>query len=509
MKTNIAYLPFSVSRTDSKTAVRRAGLRFLSGRPSRAVMGSLAGLALLAPACAQEAARAPSYSTAHVDQFRMNQAPDIIPQDPDARRLWAQAVALDATLYGTAGVLQYRQMYNQAVDARSPIFTGFNRFRHDRALAGPGYQPFKTPNADTLYSNAWLDLTRGPVILEVPETNGRYYTVNFLDAYANATNISTRTHGNEGGRYFIVPAAWDGEAPKDARLFRVTTPYVWILMRVLVGNAREIPEATALQDRFRIIPTRSTGSSSAPAAFPAPKVEDALGFFRILDFLLRANGNPAEEDALVSRYHNLGIGGSRPFDEAIADPVLREALTQGFADAQKIIRTSMSQNGKGLGPWREPVDVGRYGFNYVYRASVNTLGTGANVRDENFPFTSFLDADMRPLDGSKGRYRLILSPPPPARFFWSLTAYDAQTRELHPNPENRYLIGDRTDGLVREKDGSVIIYLQTERPEGLGPVNWIPVPNGPFYVAIRAQGPLPEMTEGRWRPNPIERIADQ
>ena len=102
------------------------------------------------------------------------------------------------------------------------------------------------------------------MLLEVPDTQGRYYTANFLDMYGNATNISARTHGMHGGRYLIVPASWQGMAPPDVTTFRVTTPYVWILLPILVTDESDRREVNALQDRFRLTLQHGTGSSEPP-----------------------------------------------------------------------------------------------------------------------------------------------------------------------------------------------------------------------------------------------------
>lgn len=450
------------------------------------------------------AAAVPTWRAETADQFQWPAYEDIVPGDPAVRRAWAHALAFDATLYGTIAVLQYGQMHAQAIDREGPGYTGFNVFAHDRVLAGPGYAPFKTPNADTLYSNAWLDLSHGPVLLEMPDTAGRYYTANFLDAYGNATNISARTHGTKGGRYLIVPANWDGAVPEGARVFRVTTPYVWILLRILATDDGDVRRSNALQDRFRLIPQYA--GDGPVAAWPDSRTSDAPGFFRVLDAVLRANGVPVQETALVHRYRGIGIGGPQPFDVMVADAEIRAGLESGYAAAQAAIAKSIGRTGRPFGAWMQASDIGRYGFNYLMRATIATLGTGANVIDENFPFTTFRDADGETLDGSRGPYELVLAPPPPAKFFWSVTVYDAATRELFPNAANKYLVSDRTPGLVRGRDGSVTVRFESGTPPLRARANWIPVPKGPFYVALRAQGPEAELRDGRWLPPPIRRV---
>ncbi|MDP3673806.1 MAG: DUF1254 domain-containing protein [Novosphingobium sp.] len=445
----------------------------------------------------------PSYDPELADQFPHPRLDDTVPADPAMRTLWARNLAFDATIYGQPAVLIYRQAYDQAIAPGGTGFVGFNRFAHGRSPAGPGYAPFKTPNADTLYSNAYLDLRGGPVLFNVPATAARYYTANFLDYFGNATNISARTHGMNGGRYLIATTDWRGEVPKDRTLFRVASPAMWILLRVLVSDASDAKVANALQDRFVLTPT----GTPSPRTWPDGHDRSAIGFFRILDFVLREAGQPVKEEALVYRYKGIGIAGPRSFDEIIQDEASRVGIERGHAEALALIDSSIVQNGRRVGTWSEPLDVGRPGYNYLYRAAVNTLGTGGNVTDENYPFTTFVDADGGRLTGADGPYELRLASPPPARYFWSVTVYDAKTRELFPNAAGKYLVNDRTRGLVRGPSGSVTVRFETGAMAGHIDANTIPVPDGPFYVAIRAQGPLPDLLERRWVPPPVRNTA--
>ena len=105
-------------------------------------------------------------------------------------------------------------MVVQALDTSSPTYTGFDVWDHQRDVASPTFDAFKTPNVDTLYSNAWLDLTDGPALIRVPPIRGRYYTLHFLDAFSNSTNLSSRTVGPEGGLFLVTPPGWIGDCPR-------------------------------------------------------------------------------------------------------------------------------------------------------------------------------------------------------------------------------------------------------------------------------------------------------
>lgn len=440
------------------------------------------------------------YQAHRADQFLGSLGEDTVPQDDEARHIFARALAYDAAVFGRVAVLTYKQMYDQAIDSKASSYVGFNTFAHDRDLAQPGYAPFRSPNADTLYSNAYLDLSDGPVLLTVPDTNGRYYTVNFLDLYANATNISARTHGMRGGKYLIATTEWSGEVPEDATLFRVTQPYMWILMRIEAQREADLPDARRLQDRF-VLTSMADKRSKAKAYPPPAELDDPRSFLRVLNWIVNHAGIRETEVGLVHRFRNIGVGGPRSIDEVLEDAVMAQGLREGLADANKVIDSSITQTGVDNGGWRDVTDIGRFGYNYLYRALLNTLGTGGNVRLENYAFTAFSDEEGDIFDGSKHDYKLHLTSVPPSDFFWSVTVYDFHTQELVPNEDKKYLVGGATPGLEINDDGSVTLMFSRQ---GRGP-NVVPIPDGPFYLGLRAQGPARAMLNKEWRPTPVQK----
>lgn len=463
---------------------------------------AILAVAALPLSAAQAQPLAPAYDQRQAAQHDPSKALDTIPADPAARRQNAEAIAYEATIYGLPAVLQYAEMHAQAINRASRRFIGFNRFAHDRSLAGPDYAAFKSPNSDTLYSNGWLDLTAGPVVIDVPPVPLRYYTLNFFDAYGNASNIGTRTFGSSGGRYLIAPVSWKGAVPAGMTLFRVATPRMWVLMRIFAHKPAEVTTARRLQDRVTITPLGASPPPEVTATSPPPLArDDGLAFMTILDRVLRTNGYPDQESAFLHRFQSIGLRLDKPFDSAALDPETRAGIEGGYAKAMSVIRASRSQLGIPTGTGWNRIEKGRYGFNYLNRATINHVGLGANVSEENHSFNTFTDGSGKPLDGSKASYSLTLSPPPPVDAFWSVTLYDAATSKLHPNVLGRYLVNDRTPGLIKEKDGSITITMQADRPGGKG--NWLPAPRGPFYVALRAYLPRAELLAGKWIPRPI------
>lgn len=422
---------------------------------------------------------------------------DLLPADEKSRADLLRSTAFDATIYGMSAYLQYEQMYRQALDRNSNNFTGFNRFSHERSLAGPDYATFKVPNSDTLYSTAWIDLRKGPVEIRIPTTHLKYFTLNIFDIFGNPSNLSSRTIGFKGGRFLLVPPGWHGSPPPGTRIYHAATIQLWILMRAFAQSDSEVAYARTFQDDVTII-APDTAATGVAAPAPAP---GATGFLHALDYILRVNGCQPGEEALVSRFRLLGVVAVKPFDAASFDAPSLAAIDKGYNDALSLIAASKSQLGVSTGTGWMKVNKGAYGFNYVRRSVTNTAGLGANVREENASYTTFVDANGKPLDGATSRYTLRLRTPPPVNAFWSVTLYDAKSFALSPNPLNRYLVSDRTPDLKVGADGSIDIHLQHAPPES---ANWLPAPAGPFFVVIRAYGPKPNMLNGEWLPPAIQ-----
>ncbi len=450
----------------------------------------------------------PSYRLADVDQLQAARLHEVRPREPAARASQARALERDAAVYGGPSVLLYAPLSPQAVDREAPGYTGFAVFAHDRDLAGPGYRAFKTPNADTLYSNAWLDLRAGPVLVDVPAFAGRYYTLNFLDMYSNATNISTGTAGGDGGRYLVATPDWAGEVPADVTLFRVATGWMWLLLRIFADGPADIGAARDLQDAVRLTPLgRGTGDTGEFPPADAESVRtDWRAFFQVLDFVLRTTSHPDQEDALVYRFRALGLGAEVPWRSDELDEADQAGMSEGFTDALQAVVASRSSLGiplEGTG-WSRGRPAA-HGFNYLRRAATNQVGLGATVVQENQAFMCWYDADGDPLDGTRGRYELAIPAPPPVDAFWSVTAYDAGTLELYPNELNRYSLSDRTPGLRHDEDGCLRVLLQAGRPASAA--NWLPVPAGRFYLCVRAYRPRPELLDGGWAPEPVRLVG--
>jgi hypothetical protein len=445
------------------------------------------------------------YDLGQVDQHRASAAVDALPMDPAAQRVYVRALAQEAAIYGVPAVLQYAQMYEQCLGGGgSGDPPSFNTFEHEDTTADPGFSAFRVPNVDPLYSSARLALTDGPVLLDLPEFGNRYFTLNFLDAYSNASNISARTHSGRGGIHLVASANWHGPVPEGVQLFRVATPIAWVLMRIHVRDPDDLEAVRELQRAVRIEPTAQTDHRQTqwPHVSPTGVETSWTGFFSALDAVLRHNGHPRAEEALVRRFRSIGIGREEPFDPKSLSATTQEGLQEGFTEAMYILDASRPQLGVPVsGGWTRVTDKGIHGFNYLARAVMNFVGLGANVAEENTSFNTYVDSEGSPLTGDGRTYDVHFAVPPQAEAFWSVTVYHARTGRLHSNAIRRYRIGSDTPGLRRDANGSVTIRLSNAPAKGQA--NWLPCPKSPFFLVLRIYLPGPDVLTGAWSPPPV------
>jgi hypothetical protein len=381
-------------------------------------------------------------------------------------------------------------------------------------LADDRAREVTTPNNDTLYSSAWLDLRGSAWLLSLPDTGDRYYSAALMDMYTNNfACLGRRTTGTRAQDVVIAGPGWQGEAPAGVRLIRSPTPWAWLLCRFLVDGPDDLPVVHALQDKCVLAPVGRGGASSlaAPTEMPpADKPNDPAVYVPLVNRLLAENPPPVRDNTALARFGDVGL---RPdASGAGLSLVDRGIWYAGLLSARSAMKDVGASVGKPVDGWiRPPREIGNFGDDYMLRAIIALIGLGALEQAEAVYMSANVDAAGSGLDGAQ-RYRLRLGPQdlPPVDAFWSLSMY-----ELMPdgrafftrNPIGRYAIGDRTKGLTRGADGSLEIAMQREAPEDALRANWLPTPSGPFRVTLRAYQPRQAMLDGRYRPPGITRLA--
>jgi len=425
---------------------------------------------------------------------------------PHARAADAlSTIARDAYVFTFPLYETYRVRYQMQYSPANPRRVPPNQFLKVRTLADSTSRRVTTPNNDTLYCSAFLDLSRGPLLFEAPEIADRYYSFAFMDFYTNNFSyIGTRTTGPRAGRYLIVGPGWSGPAPEGARVLASPTNAVWLLGRFLVSDPSDLPQVHQLQDAVKLSPLLP--GATVPA-FDGPPIvpDDPWNYFAVVNHALTQNPPPARDTAIVSRMAAIGVGPGRTFDGARFDDKERQELLAGIQDAKRLIAAE-DLGGKVVNGWAYPPrDIGNFGEDYLRRAATALKGLGAVEPAE----ATYLSHVGEALDGSRTyRLRFDRDRLPPVAAFWSLSIYEVmpdKRRFFADNPIHRYSIGDRTPRLQRSADGSLEIYIQHASPGAARESNWLPAPPGPFALILRGYLPRAPLLDGTYAPPPLER----
>nr|WP_175772073.1 DUF1254 domain-containing protein [Paraburkholderia phenazinium] len=368
-----------------------------------------------------------------------------------------------------------------------------NQWVHTRQLLGPQNREVVTPNSDTLYSSAWLDLSEGPLLLHVPDMSWRYYVLGLLDFYTNPFGyIGSRTTGTGAGTFLLHGPDWNGEAPQGVRALRCPTPHVWMIGRFLVDGNDDLAQVVALQDRLVFAPF---GRAAARVSMlidagmqPRELAGDPARYARVVNRALAENPPAPESVRALENFAPVGIGPNCDSDAMSA--AQREAVAHAIQ--QVVAELSEPQPSELGGGWFLPVAVSEsYGTRYRERAQVAHNYIGALGVEEAMYVVADRDVAGVPLRGDE-EYVLYFPPGglPQTGAFWSITAYDKASRLLVENAIGRYSLGDHTPGLCYDADGGLRIAISSRQPaDAVLRKNWLPVPAGAFYLALRLYEP--------------------
>jgi hypothetical protein len=412
----------------------------------------------------------------------------------------SQVVAAFEYAYPLYTMAQTR--WNAVQDAANPVRHGPNTLQHDRQLADHRSRWLTAPNNDTLYSNAWLDLSQGPVRVAVGAMPaGRYWSVAFMDAFTNhIAMLGQRVDGTGPVEVTLLGPAHHGLSV-EGRSIRAPGDHVWLFARCLVDGPDDLPQACAMQAQITVQAT--AGAVEFPLQ-PRPTAStDARNFLAVVNAALVPNPPPAAERALLASWAAIGIRPSATDGWDALDAPVRAAWTRHIAKAHAELRASSRKGRRDVQGWHaSALEMGNFGSHYRLRASVALGGLGALEPAEAMYFVRFHDDALQQLDGSQ-RYLLRLPPGGiPTDAFWSFSMYvptaDGQ-RFFTPNPIDRYSIGNRTRGLRLHADGSLDIALQADAPtDPVLRANWLPTPaTGAFQVSLRAYLPTPALRAGQ------------
>ncbi|WP_095171901.1 DUF1254 domain-containing protein [Pseudomonas sp. Irchel 3H3] len=422
-----------------------------------------------------------------------------------------QAITRDAWIYAYPMLMHYQTMEKQVLDPSAVEYVGgFNRFRHYSSLYTPKNREIVTPNNDTPYSWAWLDLRSEPQVLSVPAVaEDRYYVHQLVDQYThNFAYVGVLSTGREAGDYLIAGPAWTGATPAGIKaVLRSETEIVMVLGRTALKNTEDMPAVRALQQQYRLRSLHEYAGTPAPVAAPAiawqawdSKTGLGPGFINQLNQILTLCPVQPSEQALRERFARIGVVAGQAFDPAALSALQLQALLAGIQQAQAEMKVAGAKVRSTLGMFgnREAMH-----NNYLNRALGAAMGIYGNSVEEAFYTGSQRDNQGQSLVGGR-RYRLRFAPGqlPPASEFWSLTLYELPDRQLVANPIDRYCLSSR-DHLQPDADGGLTLLVQSTAPETSS--NWLPAPqDGAFTLILRLYGPERQVIEQRWQMPAVE-----
>lgn len=442
-------------------------------------------------------------------------------QDKD-RNDEATDIGIEAYVYGYPLVtmeMTRRVMTNVAAPAGTHAPMG--QFLLMRRYPDASFQDVTAPNADTLYSTAWLDLTKEPCILQLPDMGGRYFLMPMLSGWTEVFEVpGKRTTGTQAQTYAITGPGWKGTLPAGVKQLKSPTNMVWILGRTYcTGTPEDYQACHAVMDKYDLRPLSAYGKPYTP---PAGKVDpaidmktpvreqvyklEAVAYFTLLARLMKDNP-PAKDDApLLEKLANIGLVPGQDFDASKLPAAAAKVIPQA---AQRKILGHFKTSGSDINGWIFTTKAGVYGADYLQRALITAIGLGANrPQDAVYP-TSEIDAEGQPYSGSnKYVVHFPKGQTPPADAFWSITMYNGDYFFVD-NPLNRYTISPRNE-LKYNADGSLDLYIQNESPGKSREANWLPAPQGKFVLMMRLywpKGTAPSILDGTWKPPAVKLVA--
>ncbi|ARM88342.1 hypothetical protein RHEC894_CH02041 [Rhizobium sp. CIAT894] len=386
------------------------------------------------------------------------------------------------------------------------------------------------PNFDTLYSSAWLDLTKEPVVVSAPDTGGRFYLLPMLDMWTDVFAApGWRTTGTAAGHFLIAPPGWrpdlsegfdEFKLPAGTQRINAPTPYVWVIGRTKTDGPPDYDAVHKVQDGYTVTLLSEWGKEAKPAPVkidpsvdmktpPKTQVDTASAgaYFAYAAELLKLHPPHITDQPLLARMQRIGIESGKSFDLSKADAVVQKALETVPQDAQALMAWKVKTLARVANGWSMNTDtMGVYGNYYLKRAIIAQQGLGANLPEDAIYPLNLADENGQPLDGGNN-YAIHFDKDqiPPVQAFWSVTLYDDEGFQV-ANSLNRFAVSSWMP-FKYNADGSLDLYFQNESPGKDMEWNWLPAPQGRYNLTMRLYAPKPDALTGRWTPPPVTKAS--
>jgi hypothetical protein len=446
----------------------------------------------------------------------------------------AHAIGVDAYLYFYSLITMdvTRKQLTNLEPKPGGIGGPMNSFANVGAFPAADMRVVVRPNFDTLYSSGWLDLTKEPMVVSVPDTGGRYYLLPMLDMWTDVfASPGWRTTGTKAGNFLVTPPGWrpdlrekfaeEFRLPDNTQRIDAPTPYVWIIGRTKTDGPDDYDAVHKIQAGYKITPLSQWGKEPVPPEVkidpsidmktPPKKQVDTMPagqFFAYAAELLKLHPPHITDEPIIARLKRVGFEVGKSFDLDNADPAVQKGLASAPEDAQKLMAWKVPTLARIANYWSMNTDtMGVYGNYYLKRAIVTQLGLGANLPEDAIYPLNLADADGKPLDGASNyTIHFDKGQTPPAQAFWSITLYDPEGFQV-ANALNRSAVSSWMP-FKTNPDGSLDLYFQNESPGADKVANWLPAPKGPFNLTMRLYAPKADAHTGKWNPPPVMKVQE-
>ncbi|MBN1166908.1 MAG: DUF1254 domain-containing protein [Methanospirillaceae archaeon] len=452
-----------------------------------------------------------SWKTPHIQEVQVS------PEESEMNATKVWDTVKDAYIFSYPLVLMDATMAEhtntiEPTDEKAPV----NQFQHDNQLKNADWRSVVSPNVDTLYSQAFLDLNTTALVFVKPRTD-RFCSAQVMDAYSNTIDVV----GSGGGAVnpedeeicLITGRNYEGAIPQGMTHISIPTDMAWIVIRTVCNGPDDLPTIEAIQKQLLLVPvddylSKQTylppkGRYNAENDFNPGDYVAAMSpeeYFSTANRLMVTNP-PAPADAPIREEIQLiNVGPGLSFDGTILPEDAQTQWNEMLDSMNPVLSTYFLSFTENLGDWvYYPYPIAEWGTDYPYRAIIAQVAFGANpTYVAIYPETAF-DTENRKVTG-KNRYILHFDkgmlPPVLQGGFWSVTAYGSDSF-LIKNEIDRYCINDRSN-VTYSGDGSLDILLQNEKPDDDLVSNWLPIGTDDFHLIMRMYLPDIKKIDGEW-----------